>query len=96
MASLAANMINGISCLIVAYSSALRDDSFTERVGSVSAREIARTAKERRAGSLEYAEAILNIYNKRTKAGLSIGRLYDTGKRKGDYVEYITDESEDD
>ena len=61
MASLAANMINGIARLIVTYGNALRDDSFTERVGSVSAREIARTAKERRAGSLGYAEAILNI-----------------------------------
>jgi hypothetical protein len=84
LASLSANMIRGISHLIVAFGESLKDEIFAERVGSVSAREIARTAKDRRAGSLGYAEAILNIYNKKTKAGLSMQRLYESRKRKID------------
>ena len=84
MVSLAANMIRGIAHLVVVFGDSLRDDIFAERVGTVSAREITRTAKDRRAGSLGYAEALLIVYNKKSKAGLSMQKLYKSRNQKGD------------
>ena len=84
MVSLAANMIRGIAHLVIVFGDSLRDDIFAERVGTVSAREIARTAKDRRAGSLGYAEALLIVYNKKSKAGLSMQKLYKSRNQKGD------------
>jgi hypothetical protein len=74
--SLTSSMLRGVALLIATFGDGLRDDLFAERLGSVSAREIARTAKERRAGSLGYAEAMLLFYKKKTKSTLSILRLY--------------------
>ncbi|MCL2639070.1 MAG: hypothetical protein FWD48_11965 [Oscillospiraceae bacterium] len=74
--SLMASMIKGIAHLVVVYGDALKGDAFIQRVGTVSAREIARTAKDRRAGFIGYSEAILNIYNRKTKGGLQIHKLY--------------------
>jgi hypothetical protein len=76
--SLSANMLKGIALLIVAYGNALKDDTFKEKIGSFSAREIGRTAKERKAGSLGYAEAMLNVYNKKMKTGLHWNKLHST------------------
>ena len=80
MVSLTANMLRGLAYLIVAFENSLRDDMFDDRVGTVSAREIARTAKDRRAGSLGYAETMMLVYNKKTKAGLSMSKLYSFGR----------------
>lgn len=44
--------------LIVAYEDGLKDDMFVEKVGRSSPREIGRIAKERKAGSMGYAEAM--------------------------------------
>jgi len=74
--SLAANMLKGIAKLIVAYDSALRLDQFVERLSRVSPKEITRSAKERQNGSLGFAEAMLQVYNKRTKYPLSYTRLF--------------------
>mgnify|MGYP007061163749 FL=1 len=48
----------------------MKDDTFKEKVGRVSVREISRTARERRAGSLGFAEALLLEYNKKSKYSL--------------------------
>ena len=83
--SLSGNMLKGIARLIVVYGDDLKDDLFKDRVGSYSAREVSRTAKERRAGSLGYAEALLLAYNRRTKSGtLKWNRLYAGKHSKGD------------
>lgn len=74
--SLSSNMLKGIAHLIVAFGENLRDDIFKEKVGVFSAKEIGRTAKERKAGSLGYAEAMLIAYNKRMKAALKWSKLY--------------------
>ncbi|MGE5417442.1 MAG: DUF6551 family protein [Acidobacteriota bacterium] len=74
--SLSANMLKGIALLIVAFDNTLKDDGFKERVGKFSAREIGRTAKERKAGSLGYAEAMLLAYNKKIKSQLHWSKLY--------------------
>jgi hypothetical protein len=74
--SLSANMLKGIAHLIVAFGDALKDDIFKERIGKFSSREIGRTAKERKAGSYGYAEAMLIAYNKKMKTPLRWSKLY--------------------
>ena len=79
--SLSANMINGVARLILAFGDAIKDDVFKEKVGFYTARDISRTARERRAGSLGFAEAMLMAYNRKTKAGLQWGKLYSSRGR---------------
>ena len=76
--SFTANMLRGIAKLIDTYGDGIRSEDFVERLGRVSIKEIARVAKERRNGSLGFAETILMYYNKRTKYSLRWGKLYDT------------------
>lgn len=74
--SLSANMMNGVARLIYAYGDELKDDIFKEKVGKCSVKEIARNAKERRPGSLGYAEALLLAYNKKCRIQLRMEALY--------------------
>ena len=74
--SLTANMLRGVSLIVATFGDTLRDDLFAERIGSISAREITRTAKERHAGSLGFAETMLLLYNKKTRSTLSMTRLH--------------------
>ncbi len=98
--SLTANMLKGISHLINAFGETMRDDIFKDKVGAFSARDISRTAKERKAGSYGYAEAMLTAYNKRLKYALRWSKLY-TNKSNdtedGDYLEpvYADGDSDD-
>ena len=89
--SLTSNMLKGIARLIVAYGDSLRDDLFKEKVGYYSSKDIGRTAKERKAGALGYAEAMLLAYNRKTKFGLKWSRLY---QNKGDIPDDL-DQEED-
>lgn len=74
--SLSANMLKGVCRMVVAYGDSMRDDLFVEKVGRFSAKDISRTAKERRAGSLGYAEAMLLAYNRKMRYPLRWGKLY--------------------
>ena len=74
--SFSANMMNGMARLLFAFGDTLKDEIFKEKLGEISLKEIARTAKERRAGSLGYAEAMLVFYNKKMKAPLHWNNLY--------------------
>lgn len=74
--SLSSAIIKGISLLITAYGDALRDDQFIERVGKFSPREISRNARERKMGTMGYAEVMLSAYNKKTKYPLPWSRLH--------------------
>ncbi len=74
--SLSANMLKGIAQLIVAFGDLLKDDIFKEKIGAFSAKDISRTAKERKAGFLGYSEAMLLAYNKKMKAPLKWSKLY--------------------
>lgn len=78
--SLTSNILRGIARLVVTYEDSLKDDMFVEKVGRFSPREISRTAKERKAGSIGYAEAMLTLYNKKstTKGTLKWARLYES------------------
>ena len=80
--SLSSNMLKGIARLIVAFDEKMRDDIFKEKVGAYSAQDIIRTAKERRAGAIGYAEAMLIAYNKKMKYPLRWSNLYSNPKVK--------------
>ncbi len=80
--SLSSNMIYGVSKLVVAYGNKLKDDVFKEKLSKIPCKELIRNAKERKSGSLGYAEAILIYYNKRSRFGLSILDLYEKKKKK--------------
>lgn len=97
--SFSANMLNGVARLVVVYGDKLSDSIFKEKLGAVSVREIARTAKDRRVGSLGYAETMLIIYNKKTKSGLRWSNLYSHKGRPyeridGDYFASLMEEEE--
>lgn len=65
--SFSANMMNGVARPIYAYGAELKDNIFKEKLSKNSIKEICKIAKERRARSLGYAEAMLIFYSKRMK-----------------------------
>ena len=79
--SLTSCMLRGVALIIATFGDSLQDDLFADRIGSVSAREVARTARDRRGGSLGYAEAMLLIYNKKAKSKLSMFLLHKPDKQ---------------
>ena len=85
--SFSANMLKGIARVINAYGDTVKDDLFKERLSRVSIKELTRTAKDRRAGSLGYAEAIVTFYNKRSRFGLSMEKLYSHKNKKNKETE---------
>lgn len=99
--SLTANMLKGIALLIVAFGDTMKDDVFKEKVGTFSSKEISRTAKERKAGSQGYAEAMLIAYNKKMKAPLKWSKLYLTATSSQaeepavEYFSYTSDPDEE-
>ncbi len=70
------NMMNGVARFLYAFGDKINDSTFKEKLGEVSVKELTKTARERRAGSLGYAEAILIFYNKRLKNALVWNELY--------------------
>lgn len=80
MSSFSANMLKAVARIADTYSERLRDDLFKEKCGAESIKSISRTAKERKGGSLGYAEALMNLYNKKSKYPLPMSDLY--GKKK--------------
>ena len=60
----------------VAFGDQLRDETFKEKVGFMSVRQLSRIAKERGAGSLGYAEAMLVAYNRKCKYTLRMTKLH--------------------
>ena len=74
--SFSANMMNGLARFLNAYGDAIKDDIFKEKLGRISIKELARTAKDRRSGSLGFAEAILIGYNKKCRNPLPWDKLY--------------------
>lgn len=71
-------MLSGVAHLVSAYGDQLKEDVFKTKLGQISVKEIARTAKERRHGSLGYSEAMLLSYNSRkgTHSALPYEKLY--------------------
>lgn len=77
-----ANIMKGIAHLVATFGDEMRDEIFKEKVGVHPIKELNRTAKERRPGSLGYSETMLIFYNARMKFGLSIKQLYAKTTRK--------------
>ena len=83
--SLSSSILKAIAQIIVAYGDSLNEELFRDHVGRISPKAISRTARDRRPGTLGYAEALILAYNGRTKRRLSLQKLYwSTGKKKGD------------
>ena len=77
--SFSANMLKGVAKLVVAYGDSLNDEVFKEKLGAISIKLLTRTAKERRPGSVGFAEAMMLEYNGRKKNSanmLSLNRLH--------------------
>lgn len=85
--SLSGNMLKGVSRLIVAFGDKIRDDTFKERLSNYTPKEISKTARERKSGSLGYAEAMLLIYNKKTRTPLRWSRLYSARSVERDVID---------
>lgn len=80
--SLSANVLKAIAKLINTYRDRLDDEIFKEKLGAISIKTLMRTAKERRSGTMGYAEAMVLIYNGKKKSDLfklPIGMLYAKG-----------------
>lgn len=78
--SFSANILRAVAKLIVVYKNELNDDVFKERLGDVSIKQLIRTAKERRPGTMGVAEAMVIEYNGKKKISqyrLSIQKLYE-------------------
>ena len=74
--SLSGNILSGVAHLVASFGDNLKDDIFKDKLGNVSIKDISRTGRERRNGSLGYAEAMVGEYNKRMKSGtLKMSRL---------------------
>lgn len=77
--SFTGNILNGIAKLVVTYGDALDDETFKDKVGALSIKQLTRIAKDRRPGSMGYAEAMVLEYNgKKKNKGLRLrfSRLY--------------------
>lgn len=77
--SFSANIMNAVAKLCVVFKDQLNDEVFSEKLGAVSIKHLTRTAKERRPGSMGFAEAMVIEYNgkKKTTAGkLFLNKLY--------------------
>ncbi len=74
--SLGASVLKGIAKLIKVYDMDIKDALFVEKLGNVSIKEIIRSAKERKGGTMGFSEAMLIEYNKKSHAALSIQKLY--------------------
>ena len=75
MNSLCANFLNGVARLVNTYGDKLKDELFKERVGATSVKQLTRNAKERRPGSMGFAEAMLVAYNRKCKYPLVWNKL---------------------
>ena len=95
MNSLSANFLNGVARLAVAFGDTIKDDLFKEKVGFMSVKQLSRTAKERRPGSLGYAEAMLVAYNRKCKYPLRWNKLYEKNLGTTDGLDVDVDLSGD-
>lgn len=77
--SFSANIMNAVAKLCVVYKDQLNDEVFSEKLGAVSIKQLTRTAKERRPGSMGFAEAMVIEYNGKKKSPtgkLFLNKLY--------------------
>ena len=104
--SFSANVMNAVAKLVVTYREQLDEDIFKEKVGAQSIRQLGRVAKERRPGSMGYAEAMILAYNGKKKSmshRLAMNKIYakdftivsDVDYDDDDYYDAMDDEEMD-
>jgi hypothetical protein len=96
MNSLCANFLNGVARLVNTYGDKLKDELFKERVGATSVKQLTRNAKERRPGSMGFAEAMLVAYNRKCKYPLVWNKLYERNSGTTDGLDAELPGEEDD
>lgn len=102
VSSFSANMLNGVARVVVSYGNQLDDALFIEKVGALSVKSLTRTAKERQAGSVGFAETMVLAYNGKKKSNiyrLPLSKLYSKESSIFDVLEEVpiegTSQSED-
>ena len=97
MNSFSGNVMNAVAKLVTVFGDTLSDEVFKEKLGAISIKQIIRTAKERRPGSMGYAEAMIIVYNGKKKNGsqhrLRINQLY--AKENALFANLADDDEED-
>jgi len=76
--SFSSNIMSAIAKIINAFGNEIDDEVFKDRLGSISIKQLTRLARDRRPGSMGFAEAIIIEYNGKRKSPssrLSIDRL---------------------
>ncbi len=91
--SFGANIMSAIAKIVYIFGDKINDCLFKEKVGSFTVKALTRTARERRPGSLGFAEAILIAYNYRSKWPLSMNKLYEKHRPE---IEAADEANEDD
>ncbi len=95
--SFSANIMNAVAKLIYVYGENLKDEVFKEKVGALSIKSLTRQARERRPGSLGYAEAMILEYNGRKKNGHHRLRMHDLYARESSILQdNLEDDLDDD
>lgn len=74
--SLSAGILKGIAKLLIIYGEDIKEDTFKDRLSRISVKEVVRTTKERRPGSMGFAESLLLYYNKKARNPLPWDQLY--------------------
>ena len=95
--SFSTNILRAVAKLIAVYKNELNDDVFKERLGDVSIKQLIRTAKERRPGTMGVAEAMVIEYNGKKKISqyrLSIQKLYEKDDFELNHTEEYTPDDE--
>ncbi|MBR1810028.1 MAG: hypothetical protein IJ766_00050 [Clostridia bacterium] len=98
MNSFSGNVMNAVAKLITVYGDTLNNEVFKEKLGAISIKQLTRTAKDRRPGSLGYAEAMIITYNGKKKNGsqhrLKLNQLY--AKENSLFANLTDDEDDED
>ncbi len=90
--SLSANVLKGLAKFLSAYGDEIKDEAFKDKLSQISIKELSRNAKDRRSGSLGFAEAMVIAYNSRKTHGvIKMEKLYTKRKKSSDE----TDEKEE-
>lgn len=84
--SFSSSMLTGVARIVDAYKDKLKDAVFAQKLGTISPKEIIRNARERRAGSLGFAEVMVQYYNKKCKYGLPYEALHSSRGRRPEYI----------
>ena len=82
--SLGSSVLMAMAKLLDAFADTITDENFKERMSSYSIKEICRAAKDKRMGTLGYAETMLVYYNKRSRNPIGFEPLYSKKKKRQD------------